>query len=39
LIDPGKREQRNYRSFRPNLNHGDDADPVAAALDGKQFSG
>lgn len=25
LIDPGKREQRNYRSFRPNLNHGDDA--------------
>ncbi|WP_417416618.1 GlxA family transcriptional regulator [Hoeflea sp.] len=24
LIDPGKREQRNYRSFRPNLNHGDD---------------
>jgi len=25
LIDPGKREQRNYRSFRPNLNHGDEA--------------
>ena len=25
LIDPGKREQRNYRSFRPNLRHGDDA--------------
>ncbi|MCZ4289045.1 GlxA family transcriptional regulator [Hoeflea alexandrii] len=25
LIDPGKREQRNYRSFRPNLNHGDAA--------------
>jgi transcriptional regulator GlxA family with amidase domain len=24
LIDPGKREQRNYRSFRPNLNHGDE---------------
>jgi transcriptional regulator GlxA family with amidase domain len=25
LVDPGRREQRNYRSFRPNLNHGDDA--------------
>ena len=25
LIDPGKREQRNYRSFRPNLKHGDEA--------------
>lgn len=24
LIDPGKREQRNYRSFRPNLSHGDE---------------
>ncbi|MEM5472187.1 helix-turn-helix domain-containing protein [Hoeflea sp. AS60] len=24
LVDPGKREQRNYRSFRPNLNHGDE---------------
>ncbi|AKH99925.1 transcriptional regulator, AraC family with amidase-like domain [Hoeflea sp. IMCC20628] len=24
LIDPGKREQRNYRSFRPNLHHGDE---------------
>tara|TARA_R110002020_G_scaffold187532_2_gene385975 strand:+ start:2252 stop:3184 length:933 start_codon:yes stop_codon:yes gene_type:complete len=24
LIDPGKREQRNYRSFRPNLGHGDE---------------
>jgi len=25
LIDPGKREQRNYRSFRPNMSHGDQA--------------
>ncbi len=25
LIDPGGREQRNYRSFRPPLNHGDGA--------------
>ena len=24
LVDPGKREQRNYRSFRPNLHHGDE---------------
>lgn len=24
LVDPGKREQRNYRSFRPNLGHGDE---------------
>ncbi|WP_299861512.1 helix-turn-helix domain-containing protein [uncultured Hoeflea sp.] len=24
LVDPGKREQRNYRSFRPNLQHGDE---------------
>lgn len=24
LIDPGRREQRNYRSFRPDLGHGDD---------------
>ena len=24
LIDPGRREQRSYRSFRPNLNHGDE---------------
>ncbi len=23
LIDPGGREQRNYRSFRPSLSHGD----------------
>ena len=25
LIDPAGREQRNYRSFRPSLSHGDDA--------------
>jgi len=25
LIDPQGREQRNYRSFRPRLDHGDDA--------------
>lgn len=25
LFDPGGREQRNYRSFRPNLGHGDNA--------------
>ena len=25
LIDPGGREQRNYRSFRPSLTHGDGA--------------
>lgn len=25
LIDPGGREQRNYRSFKPPLAHGDDA--------------
>ena len=25
LIEPGGREQRNYRSFRPRVDHGDDA--------------